>query len=121
MASTRQLQNITHSFDVEIGDVATTVRKGSKWNNVSIGSEFELRVCPSGHDGKCNSLCRKVGFGIKIGAWRGELAKLPGNLLSILGNKHLRDFDKLIIALKRGYGRIKMDDVVTVMIYLRVA
>jgi hypothetical protein len=115
-----QLRNINHGFDIEKGDVGVTVRKGSKWYDFSTGKEFELRVCPAGHDGECNSLCEKVGHGKKIGGWRGALAQLPKNLLSIEHNIEARDYEKLVLMLEKGYGSISPSDTVTAMIYVRV-
>jgi len=114
-----QLKNIDYAFDIDVGDAGVTVRKGSKWFDYSTGSRFEMRVCPKGHDGTCNSLCNQTGIGRKIGAWKGPLMDLPANLLSIEHNKKARNMETLREMLEMGYGSIDPHDVVTAMIYIR--
>jgi len=114
-----QLRNVNHGFDIDKGDVGVTVRKGSKWYDYRDNDKFELRVCPAGHNGVCNSLCKKVGVGRKIGAWRGTFANLPKNLLKIEHNRKARDKETLRSMLEIAYGSIAPNDTVTALIYVR--
>jgi len=115
----RQLKNINHTFDTPLGDVGCTIRKGSKWYDESIGNEVELRNCPKGHDGDCNSLCHHAGTGKIIGHWKGPLINLPPTLLAMEHNVQARDPEKLREMLERGYGKICNEDIVTALIYIR--
>lgn len=116
----KQLKNIDHSFDVSLGDVGCTVRKGSKWYDwANVGHEMELRVCPKGHDGECNSLCHNAGVGKVIGWWKGELCALPPALLAMEHSIKARDKEVLRSMLEAGYGGICDADTVTALIYIR--
>lgn len=117
--SMKQLKNIAHTFDVELGGVGVTVRKGTKWYDMPLNTELELRVCPKGHDGECNSLCEKAGEARIIGRWKGSLMNLPHALLSIEHNRDARDMEALKQMLKTGYGSINKHDPVTALIYER--
>ena len=116
-----QLKNVRHNFDVNVGDVGVTVRKGVKWSKTKHGDKLELWVCNQSHYGMCNESlgCHKVGEGMVLGYWVGPYGKLPPALLSIEHNITLRDKQQLTAILKKVYGSIKNDDIVTALIYLR--
>ena len=118
--SLMQLKNINHTFDVGVGDVGVTIRKGSKWYDVRECDEFELRICPKAHDGVCNSLCKLVGLGKKIGNWKGTLKELPNALLKIEHNKKCRNREVLRQMLEVAYKDVGNDTIVTALIYIRV-
>lgn len=115
-----QLKNINHSFDVKLGDVGVTIRKGTKWYDKGLGTKMELRVCPKGHDGICNSLCTNAGMGEIIGRWKGAFANVPDALMSIEHNIECRNKDKCREMMERGYGSLSPHDTVTALIYLRI-
>jgi len=119
----RQLKNLRHGFDVPVGHIATTVRKGTKWTEVELGEELELWVCQKGHYGRCRPHfgCKLVGMGQILGHWVGKLKDIPRPLLEIEHNMAARDYNTLKHQLKQAYGSITDDDVVTVLIYLRTS
>lgn len=116
----RVLKNIDHTFDVVDGDVGCTIRKGTKWTEMSVGEMFELSNCSKAHIGDCSSDCSNEGLGICIGYWYGELKNLPPALLSIEHNKSARNIYTLKKMLRAGYGEINGSDVFTALIYKRV-
>jgi len=135
-----QLKNVGHSFDVGIHDVGVTIRKGEKWSKVPIGTELELWNCPKPHSGDCPQTfptinisltdlieppfkeikCRREGTGKIIGRWVGIFEKLPLNLVKIEHNLSARNYDVLVKMLQDAYGIIKLNDIVTALIYERI-
>lgn len=74
-----QLQNINHSFDVEVDEVGVTIRKGTKWSVYNIGTEIELWNCSTFHKNNCSIRkgCKYEGKGKIIGYWVGLFDYLP--------------------------------------------
>ena len=124
----KRLMNIQHSFDLKVGDVGCTIRRGSKWSKVPVGTELELWNCPKAHPGECTEqplpglqvACKCEGKGKILGSWMGKFIRLPDNLLSIEHNNQCKDFDALTDMMVRAYPDIKLGDIVTALIYERV-
>jgi len=119
----RQLRNRCHGFDVPVGHIATTVRKGTGWAKVELGEELELWVCHKDRYGRCRPpfVYELVGTGRILGHWVGKLKDIPRPLLEIEHNMAARDYNTLKYQLKQAYGSITDDDIVTVLIYLRTS
>jgi rubredoxin len=116
----KDLKNIDHTFDVEVGDVGCTIRKGTKWSEVPPDEHLTLWNCPHPHSGDCDPFeCKHEGSGNVVGFWLGEFGKLPPSLVAIEHNKSARDMDVLREMMKVGYGKINDDDIVTALIYER--
>ena len=115
-----RLMNIKHGFDLKVGDVGVTVRKGDKWSRYSAGTELELWNCARGHKESCEEAgCRREGTGRILGSWVGEFGNLPPNLLSIEHNNMARDANTLKEMMVAGDGSIGDRDIVTALIYGR--
>lgn len=112
------LKNIDHSFDVPIGDVGVTIRKGEKWRNIEIGTNLTLMNCKRAHKGTCLKTCRHEGYGEVIGVYKFEARSIPNSLIKIEHNKEARDKEVLIKMLERAYGKIKPMDILTAVIYV---
>jgi len=61
----KQLQNINHDFDLQIGETGFTVRKGRKWyDKCDLGDILRLWKCKKAHSGKCtDKYCEFCGTG----------------------------------------------------------
>lgn len=119
----RQLRNLRHGFDVPVGHIGVTVRKGTKWAEVEIGEELELWICQREHYGRCRPHlgCKLVGTGQVLGYWIGKLKDIPRGLLAIEHNMAARDYNTLMAQLKQAYGKITDEDIITALIYLRTS
>ena len=116
----KRLMNIRHSFDLEVGDVGVTIRKGEKWSKVAVGTELELWNCVKGHKESCGEVgCKCEGKGKIVGSWVGELGKLPSSLLAIEHNKTAQNKETLKAMLLVGYGQVSDYDIITALIYER--
>ena len=113
------LKNVNHKFDVGLGDVGCTIRKGIHWASTPIGEHLCLSNCSTPHSDRCHAGCYFEGFGQIIGRWVGRLDKLPPTLLSIEHNHRARDMKVLKDMLRDGYGSIDDSNVVTAVIYIR--
>jgi hypothetical protein len=113
------LRNIDHAFDVELGDVGCTVRKGTKWAEVPSGELLELMNCPTAHPDECHAGCYYEGLGEKIGHWVGPLKGLPKSLVAIEHNVKARNIVMLREMLETAYGELNDDDIYTALLYIR--
>lgn len=117
----KRLMNIRHTFDLEVGNVGVTIRKGEKWSKIPIGTLLELMNCTQGHKNTCEENgCSCEGYGKVLGHWVGEFQKLPLNLLSIEHNNKAKDMTILKEMMKIGYGSIEDTDIITALIYERI-
>lgn len=119
------LKNIQHDFEVEIGDVGVTVRKGSKWaDSVDMGlTDVELINCGEPHTGDCTQEkgCVYCGTAQLLGYWYGSLENIPKGLLALEHEKASRTYEGLLYSLKRAYGEFDEKDFFTALIYLRIS
>ena len=115
------LKNVNHTFDLLVGDVGCTIRKGSKWAKVPIGETLELMNCNQPHQGTCGEDCKREGTGKAIGSWLGKFQELPRNLLQIEHNIAARDIVTLKEMLEVGYGSIAEDDIIIALVYQRTS
>ena len=115
------LKNVNHTFDVEVGDVGCTIRKGPKWSEVPIGEPLCLMYCLRPHQGACDESCEHRGGGRVVGSWLGKLKDLPSTLLKMEHNRQARNKEVLISMLRAGYGRISDDDIITALVYFRAS
>ena len=116
----KDLKNINHTFDVAVGDVGCTIRKGDKWSKEPVGEGIMLWNCSKGHDGKCLAGCKCEGTGVIVGSWTGKFGELPPSLVAIEHNRDARDMEVLREMMKAGYGEINDSDLVTALIYYRI-
>jgi len=117
-----QLQNVRHSFDLAENEIGVTIRKGTKWAEVTIGQTFDLWVCQEGHAGLCREHgCEYQGTGVKIGWWTGPLNKLPFGLIELEHNRMARDPQVLMRLMTQAYPGFRAKDIVTALIYLRTS
>ena len=115
-----QLKNINQDFNVNIGDIACTIRLGFKWSYYNIDTPISLWNCSFPHTGYCTEqTCSLCGEGIIIGHWCGAFADIPKSLLAIVDNINARNFNTLLEILKINYGHVTKKDNVTALIYLR--
>lgn len=110
-----QLRNLDHGFDLKVGDVGVTIRKGYKWA-LNQGTEFDLVEQHS--DEKPDEV---VGTGVAIGNWLGRFKNVPNNLLKIEHNEWAQDKDTCFDMMKAGYGDFTEDSEVTALIYERLS
>ncbi len=113
------LKNIDHSFDIAVGDVGCTIRKGDHWSTIPVGTDLLLMNCSVGHRGPCAADCINEGTGRILGHWKGEFGKLPPALLGIEHNVSARNFDVLREMMRVGYGDIADGDIITALVYVR--
>jgi hypothetical protein len=118
------LQNINHSFDVKMGDVGVTIRKGDKWSKVPVGTTLELWRCTQAHAGiPCHTDmgCQFCGEGITLGSWYGQMGVLPDALLAMEHNVDARNYSVLMGMMQDAYGE-DFDETadVTALIYQRL-
>lgn len=117
------LQNINHSFDIPMGDVGVTIRKGDKWDKVPVGTSLMLWRCTHAHPGViCHDDigCRFCGSGTTLGSWYGEMVNLPASLLSMEHNVEARDYNILMGMMQDAYGQDFDENTdVTALIYKR--
>jgi hypothetical protein len=121
MKKMAHLKNIDHTFDVALGDVGCTIRKGRKWSDAPVGEELILMNCHQGHSGECGDECKCEGHGRVIGSWVGQLKDLPPNLLKIEHNNKAKDLTELMKMMYVGYGTISETDIITALLYERTA
>lgn len=115
-----ELRNVKHGFDLVVGQVGVTVRKGEKYSKLPIGTIFELFECQSPHTGSCKDVgCKACGTGIMLGYWVGAWKDIPQGLLSLEHNIEARSKAVCERMLKEGYGSLEPDDTVTAVLYLR--
>lgn len=117
-----QLKTVQHDFEVEVGRIGVTVRKGFKWAVVPNGTRIELWRCEVPHDGECPQIaCSPQGEGMidHRFLWVGRLRDLPARLIEYEHEERSRSYSVLLDSLARAYGTVSEDDWVTVMGYLR--
>ena len=109
--------HMLHSLDIAVMDYGTTVRKGSKWEDLAPNEQFELCVCtrnPETHDVK--------GIGRAVALWYGQFREIPARMLV---NEHeiaSRDYWGLFDSMRRAYGDdFNEADAVTVIEYQRMS
>jgi len=117
-----QLKNITHSFDVNVGEVGFTVRKGRKWFETSkVGDILDLWNCQMAHLGKCTDKhCSFCGQAEVVYITLENFKYLTPELLMFEHNKDARDYDILKKQLIRAYGKFDDNDIVTLLFYKRL-
>ena len=126
-----ELKNVQHGFDLEVGDIGVTVRKGVLWAKRARLRDFvQLWECPEPHGESCAVLrgtgkqCVLHGAGQMLGCWIGLLDALPPQLLALEHEIESRTMMGLMSSLERAYGKATVDDDKqewTALIYVRTA
>lgn len=112
-----RLKNIDHDFDVDVGEIAVTIRNGLKWSErLNIGNTIELVFQKYKGD---NGV--KVGEGRILGFWNGRFNTLPKSLIMLEHNRNARNEIILEKMLKTIYPDFKNDNYVTALIYIRIS
>ena len=116
------LQNVNHTFDVEVGETGFTVRKGRKWyDKCRTGDIVELWECKRNHRGNCkHEFCRFSGEGEITHITLERLKNLSPELLMFEHNRDCRDYEKLKNTLIKVYGTFDDDEIVTLLFYKRL-
>lgn len=136
MAKARQLKYIVMAGTGEVdlpksGEVAVTVRLGSKWQAAGTGEVVELWECEKGHGGDCPDMvdvpdepdtgreaCRLRGHAKVLGWWSGVFQKLPPQLLAIEHSYNARTLAGLAGEMAQAYGdSFTLDSQVTALIF----
>ena len=114
----KQLKNIAHSFDLEIGETGFTVRKGRKaYEKCKLGEIIELWEYSS----KNYDDAKYCGTGEIIHATILRFREISDDLLEFQHNKKCRDREYLKKLLKLFYGSMKNVDIVTLLFYKRLS
>lgn len=113
----RRIMHMLHSLDIEVGDLASTVRSGFKWADLEAGEDFDLCVCtrdPETHEVQ--------GAGHVWDLWFGFFKDVPARLLSVEHEKRSREYTGLLASMRKAYGEdFHEGRPVTVVIYRRDA
>jgi hypothetical protein len=111
------LKNVEHEFDVEIGAIGVTLRKGFKWANVERGTLIDLYFQHSAEKGLSDEF---RGTARVVGHWVGQLKDLPARVIEMEHEASSRLYGGLLESLRRGYGSVTESDYFTALFYQRV-
>ena len=124
----KQLKNVKHDFDVEVGSVGVTLRKGFKWATAPRGEELELWECSIAHEGDCpariggRETCTLQGVGTVEGRWVGTLKSLPAKVIELEHEPSSRVYSGLLASLRRAYGPLMPEgEYFTALFYRRTS
>lgn len=119
------LVNVRHGFDLSLGEVGVTIRKGEKWSMVPVGTRLNLILCTAENARMCDhspsAVCSTQGEGLTLGFWVGRYAELPLGLLAIEHNVGARDKETLDALMQQAYGYMDENTKITALLYLRTA
>jgi len=103
-----QLKNIAHTFDVNVGEVGFTVRKGRKWyETCKLGDNINLWNCQRAHQGACiDEHCAFCGTAEVVYVSVERFKNLSPELLMFQHNKNCRTYDALKQQLIKAYKKI---------------
>ncbi len=111
------LYNVEHDFDVEVGEVGVTLRRGDKWFKVPAGTQLLLIR----RDGSGDSAQEGVqGTGEVVGHWYGRLMDLPARVIEKEHEPSSRLYTGLLASLRRAYGEIAEQEMFTALVYRRL-
>lgn len=109
--------HMLHSFELEVGSIVVTVRRGIKWANSQKGDELELCVCegqPIQHN--------VVGKGIVQSAEIYRFCDLPWKVFYTEHEIAAKTYGGLLNSMKRAYGYdFNEKEIVTALFYKRIS
>lgn len=111
------LKNVEHEFDVAVGQIGVTVRRGFKWAQVPRGTTVELYYQHSPEKGLSDEF---RGTAEVVGHWVGQLHNIPARVIEMEHEASSRLYSGLVESLKRGYGPFEENEYFTALFYRRV-
>lgn len=110
----KKIENLNHTFDLEVGEIGVTIRKGIKWYlHSNLSDRVELVE-------NFNGVRKTVGLGKIIGYWIGEYHNIPEPLVRMEHNKKARSRKVLHKMMVKAYGKIENTDYVIAVLYIRL-
>ena len=125
----KKVMHMLHSLDANVGDLASTVRYGTKWENTH-GADLILCVCsaPCEEDKResCNDPdgepcinCTRQGTGKVTTTWVGKFSDIPARLIAYEHEVRSREYPGLLASMNKAYGSwTDFDENSTVVIVL---
>ncbi len=115
--------HMLHSLDVEVEQMASTVRNGFKWADLESGEQIELCVCTRGEgmvDGTISETHDVQGIGRVVDLWFGRFNSIPARVLQWEHEMRSREYTGLLASMRNAYG-VDFDESssVTVVVYYR--
>ena len=114
-----------HTIDIQLGEVGTTVRLGSKWAaRLSVGEKFRLQESlfrEHGADGSPILESTIVGAGQVTKMWQGKFEDIPFWVIEAEHDESSRSYEGLRESMERAYGEDKFNVAshVTALSYIR--
>jgi hypothetical protein len=106
--------HMLHSLDCEVGEVGTTVRRGTKWND-AVDQEVELCACGLGDQHAVK------GHASVFSAWTGSFSNVPARLIEREHEARSRRYPGLLVSMRKAYGEdFSESETVTVLSYKRL-
>lgn len=112
-----KLVNLKHDFEVGVGDIGVTLRRGVKWAGRPVGTKLQL-VRHEDPEGKVE---QEQGEGVIVGHWVGHLRDLPAVIIEKEHEATSRLYTGLLNSLRRAYGTISESEYFTALFYKRTA